>query len=239
MAPSAPAISAAIASVQARVGRAARHGGRWLAGYAKVKVGSDWIYAQLCERIRPGARVLDLGSGVGLLGLVLEERRLGYGTYGIEWDERKVAFAQRLLRPESPCRVQQGDLLRDPWPRTDVIVLVDVLHYFPVPTQKVLLQRIADHLEPGGALFLRVMNQSARGWARLTRLLEWGAVLLRWNRATAVHWRNLQEIQDDLVRFGLEPTLCLSKSHFLNGNCLIAASKPESGPSQSPPLLGT
>lgn len=226
MPPPVPSIAEAIAAVQARVEEAARRGSHWMAGYAKVKVASDPIYAQLCERIESGARVLDLGAGVGLLGLVLEERRLGNTVQGIEWDERKVAFAQRFLTPGSPCQVCQGDLLQDPWPAADVVVLVDVLHYFPVSVQKELLLRIAQHLEPGGVLFLRVMNREAKGRAWITRLLEQLAVVFQWNQAQGIHWRSLQEIQGELVAFGLQPALCLSKAPLLDGNCLIAATKP-------------
>ena len=221
-----PAIAEAIASVQSRVELAAHLGGHWVGGYAKSKIASDWIYPQLYERIEPGTRVLDLGAGVGLLGLLLAEKGQGCVVHGIEWDKRKVAFAQRLIAPESPCHVSQGDLLKESWPPAGVIVLVDVLHYFPESVQKDLLQRIAQHLEPGGTLFLRVMNRDAKGWARFTRLLETAAVVFRWNRAKAVHWRSLKEIQHDLVTFGLQPAICLSRSHLLDGNCLIAATKP-------------
>jgi SAM-dependent methyltransferase len=135
--------------------------------------------------------------------------------------------------------VSQGDILKDPWPSADVVVLVDVLHYFPAPLQQELLQRIAEHLGPGGALFLRVMDRDAPGRARFTRLLERAAVAIRWNQAADVHWRGLQEILDDLARFGLQPALCLSGAHFLDGNCLIAATKPQTSPSQRTPELGT
>jgi len=222
-----PSIETAIAAVQSRVAEAAHPGGRWMGGYAKVKVASDRIYAQLCGLIEPDARVLDLGSGVGLLGLVLEERQRGNATHGIEWDQRKVAFAQRLIRPGSPCRVIQGDILKDPWPPADVIVLVDVLHYFPETVQQELLARIAAHLAPGGAFLLRVMNRGARGRARFTRLLEQAAVALRWNQASDVHWRTLQAVQEDLSRAGLVPALCLTEAQLLDGNCLVVASKPQ------------
>lgn len=196
-----------------------------MGGYARMKVERDWIYAQLCERIPPGARVLDLGAGMGLLGLVLEERKQGNAVHGIELDDRKVAFARRLALSGSPCQVHGGDLLKDPWPSSDIVVLVDVLHYFPVQTQRGLLCRIAHHLQPGGMLLLRVMDGEAKGRARLTRLIERLAVSLKWNRAPGLHWRGIRETLADLSTAGLHPALCASDSRLLSGNCLVIASK--------------
>lgn len=197
-----------------------------MGGYARMKVERDWIYAQLCERIPPGARVLDLGAGMGLLGLVLEERKQGHAVHGIEWDDRKVAFARRLALSGSACQVHQGDILKDPWPPSDIVVLVDVLHYFPEQTQKELLHRIAHHLESGGMLLMRVMDREAKGRAWLTRLMERLAVSLKWNRAPDLHWRGIREILADLSAAGLQPTLGASDSRLLDGNCLVIASKP-------------
>ncbi len=196
-----------------------------MAGYARAKVAKDGIYTQLYERLPPGKKVLDLGAGIGLLALMLQARNQGNSVHGIEWDERKVALAQQLNPGDGSCQVHQGDITRDPWPPADVVVLIDVLHYFPERVQKELLQRIARHLEPGGMLFLRVMNRDAKGWARLTRVLEWAAVTLRWNRAPGVYWRRLPDILDDLSASGLEPASCSLKSRLLNGNCLIVASR--------------
>lgn len=197
-----------------------------MAGYAKTKLARDWIYVQLCDRIEAGASVLDLGSGVGLLGLLLEELNRSHRVHGIERDERKVAFARRLTTPESPSQVRHGNILEDPWPKANVVVLVDVLHYFPPAAQTDLLHRIADHLGPKGTLFIRVMDKHANGRARLTRLLEDAAVAFRWNRAGGVHWRGLQEILDDLVASGLRPSVFRPESSLLSGNCLITATKP-------------
>ena len=219
-----PAVEAAIAATQLRIRKATGFGWRWMGGYARTKVAADWVYPRLCEHIEPGASVLDLGSGVGLLGLVLEHLDRGHRTFGIEWDERKVTFAGRIGSTAST--VEQGDIFSAPWPEADVVVLVDVLHYVPEDRQRVLLQRIAEHLKPEGVLFLRVMDRKAPGRARLTRLLEKAAVLVRWNRGANVHWRSLEEIQADLEACGLESSLCLAGTHLLDGNCLLRARKP-------------
>lgn len=219
-----PAIESAIAAAQSRIRQATGFGWRWMGGYAKTKVATDWVYPRLCEHIEPGATVLDLGSGVGLLGLVLEHLDRGHRTFGIEWDARKVAFAGRLGSAAST--VQQGDIFQAPWPETDAVVLVDVLHYFPLDQQKFLLRRVAEHLKTDGVLFLRVMDRKASGRARLTRLLERAAVLFRWNHGPSIHWRTLEEIQADLQACGLESSLCLAGTHLLDGNCLLRARKP-------------
>lgn len=115
-----PAVEAAIAATQLRIRKATGFGWRWMGGYARTKVAADWVYPRLCEHIEPGASVLDLGSGVGLLGLVLEHLDRGHRTFGIEWDERKVTFAGRIGSTAST--VEQGDIFSAPWPDRKSVV---------------------------------------------------------------------------------------------------------------------
>lgn len=210
------------AEVAARLAAAAGPGVFWLAGYAKYKIRLDPIYRAVLPLIPPGAKVLDLGCGVGLLGLLLTARGLENDIHGIEWDEPKATFARRLAKQSPSIRVECGDLLKEPWPKCSVITLLDVLHYLPPAQQRALLLRVASHLPEGGRLLVRVMDGRAGGAAILTRLCEQAAVRIGWNRAVDVHWRPLSEVRTDLLEADLVlPPATVSAGQAIGNQLLI------------------
>lgn len=180
-----------------------RPGFRWLSGYAKVKVRVDPLYRAALPMIPFGSRVLDLGCGVGLVGLLLQARATNNETYGIEWDPAKARFAQELAKGTPTIRIVCADFLRESWPACSVIVALDVLHYLTLEQQRFLIQKVVDHLPRGGRFILRTMDKEAQGLARLTRLGERLAVLCGWNQALHINWRPLEEISRDLESVGL------------------------------------
>jgi SAM-dependent methyltransferase len=216
--------------VVARLGSPAAEGERWLAGYAKRKVRMDRLYRFALPLIPPGVKVLDLGCGLGLLGMLLEARGLGNETHGIEWDLPKARFAGRMAEGNVSIRVVCGDLFREPWPRCSVVTALDVLHYFPPERQRALLFRIGAHLPEGGRLLLRAMDAQAGGLAKVTRLCERVAVTFGWNRATRVHWRPLTEVHSDLrdAGFDILRTPVVTGRSF--GNHLLVGEKRGTGP---------
>jgi SAM-dependent methyltransferase len=191
-----------VEEVVARLTSAAGPGERWLAGYAKGKVRRDRLYQAVLPWIPSGASVLDLGCGVGLLGMLLDARGLGNDIHGIEWDPPKARFAQRLAQGNPVIQVVCGDLCTEPWPECTVVTVLDVLHYLPPEQQRALLFRIGAHLPEGGRLLVRVMDARAGGAAILTRLCERVAVRLGWNRAPRVYWRPLSAVRTDGVDAG-------------------------------------
>jgi SAM-dependent methyltransferase len=213
------------AEVSARLAAAAAPGVYWLAGYAKYKIRLDPIYRAVLPLIPPGAKVLDLGCGVGLLGLLLTARGLENDIHGIEWDVTKARFARRLAGPISSIRVECGDLLKEPWPECSVITLLDVLHYLPPAQQRALLFRIASHLPEGGRLLVRVMDGRAGGVAVLTRLCEQAAVKIGWNRAADVHWRPLSAVRADLLEADLKLSPAIALAGQAIGNQLLVGEK--------------
>lgn len=222
-----PEIRTALARAQRHLKAAspAGPGWVWMRHYSSAKLRTDDAYTRLAGLILPGSRILDLGCGMGLLELVLAARDTGDTFHGLEWDARKVAFAGHLHAGNPRCAFRQGDLREAPWPEADAVVLLDVLHYFPPEEQTRLLARIAQHLLPGGRLFLRVMDGATSGRSRLTRALEHLAILCRWNRAPAAHWRPLPAILKELESLGLAVQEVQNTNRFLAGNYLIAAER--------------
>jgi len=196
-------------------------GDRWLRGYGKSKVRTDQLYPAALPLIPPGETVLDLGCGIGLLGLLLEARGLGNDTLGIEWDGAKARFGQRLAHGRARTRVLHGDLFQVPWPPCTVVAVLDVLHYLPAARQRELLFRIGAHLPEGGRLLLRAMDSRTRGMAILTRFAEWLAVGCRWNLAPGVHWRPLADLRADLAAAGFRLLASPEPVGTLTGNRLL------------------
>ncbi|TSC69268.1 MAG: methyltransferase type 11 [Parcubacteria group bacterium Gr01-1014_66] len=74
-------------------------------------------------RIRPGERVLDLGSGDGSL-LILAAEYGAYGT-GIEINPFLVMIARARIRQKGLChriRIIWGDIFNTPLPSTDLVI---------------------------------------------------------------------------------------------------------------------
>jgi SAM-dependent methyltransferase len=198
-----------------------RPGFHWLCGYAKAKVRVDPLYRTALPMIPSGTKVLDLGCGVGLVGLLLQARGLNNETYGIEWDPAKAHFAQELAKGTPTIRIACGDFLREPWPACSVIAALDVLHYLTLEQQRFLIQRVVDHLPEGGRFILRAMDKEAQGFARLTRLGERVAVWCGWNRALHVYWRPLEEICLDLESAGFSTFSPIGSQGLGTGNHLL------------------
>lgn len=214
-----------IHEVAARLEAIPMAGNRWLRGYGKSKVRRDQLYPAALPLIPPGETVLDLGCGIGLLGLLLEARGLQNDTLGIEWDVAKARFGQRLTQGKGRARVVCGDLFLVPWPPCTVVAVLDVLHYLPAARQRDLLFRIGAHLPEGGRLLLRAMDSRTRGMAILTRFAEWVAVGCRWNLAPSVHWRPLAELRADLAAAGFRLLAAPALPGAMAGNQLLLCEK--------------
>jgi SAM-dependent methyltransferase len=214
-----------IAWVAGSLNPSARPGFRWQCGYAKAKVRVDPLYRTALPLIPPGTKVLDLGCGVGLLGLLLQARGLGNETHGIEWDPAKARFAQELAQGTPTIRIASGDFLQEPWPPCSVIAALDVLHYLTLEQQQSLIHRVVDHLPEGGRFILRAMDREAKGMAHLTRLGEKLAVLSGWNRALHIHWRPLEAICRDLESAGLSLFSPIGSRGLGMGNHLLVGVK--------------
>jgi len=222
--------------VAARLEASSRAGDRWLAGYGKNKVRLDHLYRKALPWILPGAKVLDLGCGIGLIGLLLESRGLGNQTHGIEWDPAKARFAQRMIEGSGSNQVVCGHLLGETWPDCTVVTALDVLHYFSPEQQRALIFRIGSHLPKGGRLLLRVMDGTTGGMAIFTRFCERLAVQFGWNLAPSVHWRSLAELRKDLSDAGFRRLPNPSIADSLSGNQILVCEKPTRA-SGAPALL--
>jgi len=193
-----------------------RAGGRFAWHFARGKLERDPVFRALLATglLPPGARVLDIGCGQALLASLfaacdtLAERGqwplawpappVGTRYTGIELMARDVARARAALAglPGSP-QVRLNDMREAGFEASEVVVILDVLHYVDIAMQDAVLERVRDALAPHGRLLLRVGDASrslgfaASQWVdRLVTALRghraaptWGRTLVQWTTA--------------------------------------------------------
>jgi uncharacterized protein (DUF2062 family)/SAM-dependent methyltransferase len=191
--------------------------------YARMKYVMDPCYRAIAPLVPPGAFVVDLGSGLGMLPVLLGVLGDGRRALGVEWDAAKVACGVHAAHGLSGIEVAEGDARNFTLPACDVITLVDMLHYWDGEAQRALLSRCRAALRPGGRLLLREGDPARRGGARFTRALEAVVTRLGWNRGPAVRFRPIAELRAELEALGFTVRVdeVAAKSH--PGNVLLVA----------------
>jgi 2-polyprenyl-3-methyl-5-hydroxy-6-metoxy-1,4-benzoquinol methylase len=104
----------------------------------------------------PGARVLDVGAGHGLLAVLALEAGAS-SVVAVEPDLRKALPSLRRER----LRFMAGyaDAVAG---RFDLVTLYDVLYRVPIPQRDQLLRALRDRLRPGGVLLIKEIDPERR-----------------------------------------------------------------------------
>lgn len=194
--------------------------------FARGKLGMDPVFRHLLEQglLTPQAEVVDIGCGQGLLTGLLRavdavDSRLGWPegwapaprgcrVTGIELMPRDVERARAaaatdvatpgMPRDEFIC----GDMRQVPLPACDAVVILDVLHYIPIPDQDAVLARVHAALRPGGRLLLRVGDAQERWGFGVSQWVDRIVTQVRGHSAAPTWGRPLYEWQDTLHRLG-------------------------------------
>lgn len=161
--------------------------------FCRGKLRGDPVFAALLRdgHIENGARIVDLGCGQGVLAALLAAAApsshalncaapFAWTFRGFDLRAGAIASAQRALADLGErARFEVGDIRTVALPESDVIVLLDVLHYIDHEAQQSLLARAHRALAPGGKLLLRV-GDPARGWRFcFTLFADWIVTLMR------------------------------------------------------------
>ncbi len=169
-----------------------RASGRFGWHFARGKLGRDPVFRYLVERglfVPPAqqgpVRVLDIGSGQSLIASLVHQMRRLHATprwptdwpappadelhyTGIELMPKDTTRARAALAalPTAPVLVN-GNMCDVEYPASDLVVILDVLHYVDIAAQDRVLERVHACLRTGGGrLLLRIGDQdSARGFA--------------------------------------------------------------------------
>jgi SAM-dependent methyltransferase len=208
-----------------------RRAGRFAWHFARGKLGRDPVFRGLIERglIAPGhVRVLDIGCGQGLLASLLvametlqEQARWpanwratpAAARYtGIELMPRDVERAQQALQQLVPApRFMCEDMCAAQMPASDLVVILDVLHYVDLPEQEHVLAHVRDALREGavsrdaatpGRLLLRVGDAASRRGFAISQWVDRTVTRIRGHRVSPTWGRPVTEWMLVLQRLG-------------------------------------
>lgn len=195
---------------------------RW---YAWFKYRLDPCYFNVAAQIPPHSFTVDLGTGLGMLPVVLALQGEGRQALGIEWDEKKTKVATQVSLALKDVRIQEGDVLTCDIPACDVITLVDMLHYYQPEIQDALLERCVRALNPGGRLLVREADRTRTGTARWTRWVERQSTLLGWNKGPSLFFRRPADLGECLKKLGCDVRIENLAGPLHPGNVLVIAQK--------------
>ncbi len=205
-----PAFRAIVARAAARF----RPAGRSHYYFARGKLGGDPVFAALLRdgRIATGARVVDIGSGIGVLPALLAAAERCDAHSASEWPDgwrppashwtlrgfdlrpSAIAAGQRALSDKSDrVSLAVGDARTEPLPDCEVVVVLDMLHYIDPTAQRTLLTRAHAALAPGGTLLTRVADTAPDWRFRLTLVIDWLAAFARGISWPELHCHPLDE----------------------------------------------
>ena len=107
-------------------------------GYVRGKLAGDPVYAATATLVAGTALpLLDIGCGIGLLGLYLHALGHARPYLGVDHDARKIAAGQQAVQRAglgALMSLRHADVAELP-PMHGHVALLDVLHYLPAARQ--------------------------------------------------------------------------------------------------------
>ena len=182
--------------------------------YILWKLRLDPMYALLADQSHPLGRILDVGCGQAIVSLLASARGDASAYTGVDLDESKLRAAKKLLaslpvRNKTDWQVLHLKLPDDKLPAGpfDTVMLLDVLHYWPIETQATILQMIRSVMPDHSVLYLREGLASPTGRTGLVGLGERFTTALGLNpRVKKLHFQTSSQMESLLDRAGFVVT---------------------------------
>ena len=189
--------------VRRKVNRLYRYQGKFIEQFVFWKMKTDPVFPALDVVVPRQAHVLDLGCGYGIAAHWLACFTDTRTFFGVDYDEDKIRAAQCSAPQHPRIRFEAGDILTCEYPACDVVLLLDVLHYWQPEKQQAILNRARLALRTGGRLILRDGARADTDAHR--RIHRWEKLAMRFglNRTQeGLHFQTQAELETMLQRAG-------------------------------------
>ena len=131
--------------------------GHWDRNYVATKLRTDPLYSGLAEKLRGSdLPLLDLGCGLGLLGLLSAGRGIEVPIHGSTTMRGKsIRQPRRRTSPGKDLAFATHDARSGLPDHSGNVSILDILQFFTPAEQETLLQLAASRVAPGGKLIIR------------------------------------------------------------------------------------
>jgi len=179
-----------------------------LRSYTRLKLCCDPLYSTVAEMlVAADTPVLDIGCGIGLLGLHLRARGFCRRYLGIDCDATKIESARQSAGEQgATLTYETRDAIVLP-PFAGSVAILDVLHYLDRDRQRALLRAAARRLSTNGVLVVRTALQEPAWRYRASVLEERLLYGSGWMRMPARHFPRRAEIESALAELGMQFTI--------------------------------
>lgn len=195
-----------------------RSAGSFAWHFARGKLNGDPVFFGLLELglIPDAERLIDLGCGQGLLASwLLEARNLHESgnwpthwpappkvknVWGLELMPRDIERARAALGERAQFEI--GNICTADFGKTDVAIILDVLHYISYEAQEDVLQRIRASLPAGGTFITRIGDAAGGLPFKYSNWVDRTVFFLRGHRLNRIYCRTLNQWVEVIKRNG-------------------------------------
>lgn len=175
--------------------------------YTRVKTMFEKNYLFFDNMIPKKAQITDIGTGYGYLPYMLNFTSKERSITGIDYDCTKINTAKNNISKNENINFICGDALEIDFPESDIITILDVLHYMPKEKQKQLIIRSIEKLKPNGKIIIRDGNSEMEKKHKGTKLTEYFSTkLFKFNKTEykQLHFTSKNEILEIVKPYNLE-----------------------------------
>jgi 1-acyl-sn-glycerol-3-phosphate acyltransferase len=151
--------------------------------YTRIKLSLENNYEIINDNVPREAEVVDIGCGYGMISYMLSFTSENRNILGIDYDSDKIELANNCISKNDRINFVAADAVTYEYPKADVFLLSDVLHYMPEEKQDQLLASCIRQLNPCGTIIVRDADKDLEKRHFWTRYTEFFSTRFGYNKS--------------------------------------------------------